>query len=160
MTPDEVRRATKAAREDPQLLLAQAQVLDQAVALAGKEELSESLVCPVLEQLRHYFLHGLLQHLNEEEQEFFPAVDHLPEGERKRDRLERDHALLRLAVENFKGSLALTRYVGAQTRQAILWRIVAEARQLLTQLKGHAAFEADLVKELHALATADAGVGN
>lgn len=160
MTAEEIRHATRAAKEDPLLLQGEERALNQAVALAGKEALDEARVLPVLEQLRRYFLHDLLQHLNEEEQEFFPAVALLSGGHKKRERLEREHAQLRLAVDSFKGSLALSRYVGEQTRQAILWRIIAEGRQILALLKGHASFEADLVKELFAQTTVDLGVGD
>jgi iron-sulfur cluster repair protein YtfE (RIC family) len=151
MRREEIRQATDAVKEDHELLIGQLHALEETLALTREDEQEESHVLAVLEQLRHYFLNNLLLHLQKEEQQFFPAVGQLPLGQGKLTRLRKEHGQLRQGIDDFKASLTLTGYVGPQSRQALLWRLITDGRTILARLQTHAAFECELVRELHGL---------
>lgn len=160
MTREAIRRSTQTAREDPQLLRDEGRALDQAVALAGKNKLDEAHLVPVLEQLRQYLLHGLLQHLNKEEQDFFPAVRHLGAGG------QRSGAAGARARHAASGRRELLGFPGAEPlcrRSDTPGSPVANQRRGPSgpgDLEGTRAFEADLVWELQARVSTDRGVGD
>jgi hypothetical protein len=93
-----------------------------------------------------------MQHIQQEEEVFFPAVEKLPKGYWKVVRLRKEHGELRDAIEGFRTALTLETYVGPQTREQLLWRLVSEARSILAMLREHATFEIELTRELKGLA--------
>lgn len=145
---EDTARATAPVKEDPHLIVEQMRALEQALGLLSGDERGELQIVAVLQRLRHYFLTDLLTHLVEEEGTFIPAVESLPQGEAKAAQLRREHAELRQRIADFKSALTLAGYVGPQSREALLWRLVIEARALLGRLKTHAAYEYELVREL------------
>lgn len=151
MRRDEVGRSVAPVKEDPHLIVEQLRALEQAISLLREDDRDDQRTVSVLDRLRHYFLTDLLAHLQEEERDFIPAVKSLPGGEGKAARLWREHGELRQRIADFKSALTLTAYVGAESRAALLWRLVTEARGILTRLKTHAAYEYDLVRELNGM---------
>ena len=81
-----------------------------------------------------------------------PAVEQLPNGYWKVVRLRKEHGELRDAIEAFRTAVTLETYVGPQTREQLLWRLVNEARSILAMLRAHATFEIELTREIKALA--------
>ena len=151
--PRTATAATAAVKEESALLLAQSQALDktlEAIQANGDDERVQA----VLGELRSYFLHDLLKHLKDEDEEFLPAVARLPQGGEKAARLEQDHRELRRRVEEFRAGLTLEEYVGRETRRALLWRLVTDGRAILASLRIHAAFEYELVREMNGLTEA------
>jgi iron-sulfur cluster repair protein YtfE (RIC family) len=135
--------------EDHGLVRNELRSLEEAVALVQKGESNEECRLEMLEALRGYFLHELLNHLNEEEAVFFPAVEALPAGAEKVAHLYREHETLRNAIEEFRAGLVLAEHAGPEARPALDWRLITDARSILTQLRSHAAFEYELVQELN-----------
>jgi hypothetical protein len=62
--------------------------------------------------------------------------------------LQREHAGLRQGIEDFRTAFTLVSYVGPETRQPLLWRLVRDGRTILGHLKAHARFEQELIQEL------------
>lgn len=145
MARDELDRSISSVKEDPHLIVAQMRALEQALNVLREDNPDEQPMLLVLERLRRYFL----AHLVEEERDFLPTVEALPEGEGKAARVRREHAELRQRVADFKSALTLAVYVGPQSRPSLLWRLVTEARMIIVRLKAHAAYEYDLVRELN-----------
>ena len=151
MTPDDVQKSTEPIKDDARLLADELHTLDEMVAMLREHDQQDGDYLRVLEHLRHFFLTDLMQHMRQEEQVFFPAVQQLPQGYWKVVRLRKEHEELRDAIEAFRTALTLETYVGGATREQMLWRLVNEARAILAMLRGHAAFEIDLTRELQAL---------
>jgi len=152
MTPDDIQRSIEPIKEDVQLLSEELQTLDEMVAMLKTVGENDADYLRVLDHLRHFFLTDLIRHMEQEEQVFFPAVEKLPKGYWKVVRLRKEHSELRDAIEAFRTAVTLETYVGPQTRDQLLWRLVNEARSILAMLREHAAFEIELTRELKALA--------
>jgi iron-sulfur cluster repair protein YtfE (RIC family) len=151
MTPEDVRKSTEPIKDDARLLAEELKTLNEMIAMLQTEDQSDADYLDVLDHLRHFFLTDLMQHMQDEEQVFFPAVQQLPKGYWKVVRLRKEHGELRDAVEGFRTALTLETYAGATTRQPMLWRLVNEARSILAMLREHAAFEIELTRELQEL---------
>ena len=152
MTFDDVLKSTEPIKDDAKLLVDELRTLEQMVDLLKESQKDDAEYQRVLEHLRHFFLTDLMQHMQQEEQVFFPAVEQLPQGYWKAVRLRKEHGELRDAIEGFRTAVALESYVGAQTREQMLWNLVNEARSILAMLRSHAGFEIELMRELHELA--------
>jgi len=146
-----VQKSIEPIQDDARLLAGELHTLDEMIAMLREQDQQDADYLRVLEHLRHFFLTDLMQHMQREEQVFFPAVQELPQGYWKVVRLRKEHEELRDAIEAFRSALTLETYVGGPTRQQILWRLVNEARGILAMLRAHAAFEIDLTRELQAL---------
>jgi hemerythrin-like domain-containing protein len=143
------RDPTAPIQDDARILHNEVQTLEEMLSLIRENEQDEADFLPVLDHVRHFFLTDLMQHMHEEELVFFPAVqEKLPQGYWKMIRLRQEHQQLREAIEQFRTALVLENYVGPQTKQQHLWRLVNEARGILGLLKGHAAFEIELARDL------------
>lgn len=143
------RDPTAPIQDDARILHNEVQTLEEMLSLIRDNEQDEADFLPVLDHVRHFFLTDLMQHMHEEEQEFFPAVqERLPQGYWKMIRLRQEHQQLREAIEQFRTALVLENFLGPQTKQQHLWRLVNEARGILGLLKGHAAFEIELARDL------------
>jgi hemerythrin-like domain-containing protein len=150
MTPDDVQKSIEPVKDDARLLAEELRTLDEMIAMLREHDQEEADYVRVLDHLRHFFLTDLMQHMQQEEQVFFPAVQHLPQGYWKVVRLRKEHEELRDAIEAFRSALTLEEYVGGQTREQMLWRLVNEGRAILGMLRAHAAFEIELTRELQA----------
>lgn len=140
------KEALASIMENHERLLARIQSWEESLAVDNGPRESQAIA--LLENLRHFFQTDLLAHLHGEEEEFFPVVEQLSHGVWKEAQLRKEHGELRQRIEDFKSSLTLALYVGAQTKQSLLWRLLAEARSLLVRLKTHVAFEHELVREM------------
>lgn len=148
MTPEEVQKSTEPIKDDARLLAGELHTLDEMLGMLKESGQTDAEYLQVLDHLRHFFLTDLMRHMEQEEQVFFPAVQQLPQGYWKVVRLRKEHGELRDAIEGFRTALALETYVGPQTREQMLWRLVHEARGILGMLRAHAAFEIELTREL------------
>ncbi|MER3417295.1 MAG: hypothetical protein C4297_13965 [Gemmataceae bacterium] len=138
----------EAVEEDHALLEQQVRTLDQLLEVASQQAVPEEAVTQALEDLRRYFVRELLDHLRREEATFVPAVEsYLPGGYWKAARIRRDHESLRASIDEFRTAFTLASYVGPETRQSLLWRLIREAQIILAQLEHHARFESSLVRE-------------
>jgi hemerythrin-like domain-containing protein len=151
MTPDEIQKATEPIKDDAKLLSEELGTLDEMIGMLKEHDQEDADYLKVLEHLRHFFLTDLMQHIEHEEQVFFPAVEKLPKGYWKVVRLRKEHGELRDAIEGFRTALTLETYVGPKTREQVLWRLVGEARSILSMLRDHATFEIELTRELKGL---------
>lgn len=146
------RDPTAPIQDDARILHSEVQTLEEMLSLIRENEQDEADFLPVLDRVRHFFLTDLMQHMHEEEQVFFPAVqERLPQGYWKMIRLRQEHQQLREAIEQFRTAVVLESFLGPQTKQQHLWRLVNEAREILGLLKGHAAFEIELARDLQAV---------
>ena len=152
MTPDEIRISVEPVKDDANLLADELHTLDEMVEMLKECDQNDAEYVRVLDHLRHFFFTDLVQHMRLEEEVFFPAVQHLSQGYWKVVRLRKEHGELRDAIEGFRTALTLENYVGAQTREQLLWRLVNEARAILAMLRVHAAFEIELTRELQSAA--------
>jgi iron-sulfur cluster repair protein YtfE (RIC family) len=150
MTPQDVEKSTEPVKDDAQLLAGELRTLDEMIAMLREHDQQEADYQRVLDHLRHFFLADLMQHMQQEEQVFFPAVQQLPQGYWKVVRLRKEHEELRDAIEAFRAALTLETYVAGQTRAQMLWRLINEGRAILAMLRAHAAFEIELTRELQA----------
>lgn len=150
MNIDETQKAVEPIKDDAKLLAEELHTLDQMVGMLREEQQSETEFLEVLDRLRHFFMTDLTQHMQQEEEVFFPAVEKLPHGYWKLVRLRKEHEELRNAIEGFRTALTLESYLGGQARAQGLWRLVNEARGILTLLRSHATFEIELTRELTA----------
>lgn len=148
MTPEDVQKSTEPIKDDAKLLAGELHTLDEMVNMLKEDDRNEADYVRVLDHLRHFFLTDLVRHMEQEEQVFFPAVQVLPQGYWKVVRLRKEHGELRDAVEGFRTALTLESYVGDQSKQQMLWRLVNEARAILSMLRAHATFEIELTREL------------
>src|SRR5205807_5978484 len=130
-TPDEIQKSTEPIKDDARLLADELHTLEEMVTILKDEDQADADYLKVLDHLRHFFLTDLVQHMQYEEQVFFPAVQQLPQGYWKVVRLRKEHDELRDAIEGFRTALTLETYVGPQTREQMLWRLVNEARAIL-----------------------------
>lgn len=144
----EIRKVVDAIHEDHTILLSQLRDLEEAFVLAGEKEEEESRVFSLLNHMRLHFWQHVLLHLQKEEREFIPAVERLPDGDRKAGRIREEHKELRRAIGDFKSALTLATYSGPETRKPLLWRLIAETRTILARLSAHAAYETELIREL------------
>jgi iron-sulfur cluster repair protein YtfE (RIC family) len=151
MLTDEVEKAIEPIKDDAKLLSEELGTLDEMIAMLKEHDQEEADYLKVLDHLRHFFLTDLMQHIQQEEEVFFPAVEKLPKGYWKVVRLRKEHGELREAIEGFRTALTLETYVGPQAREQLLWGLVNEARSILAMLREHAAFEIELTRELKAL---------
>jgi len=151
MTPDEVQKSIEPVKDDVKLLTEELETLDEMIAMLKVDGQNDADYLQVLDHLRHFFLTDLMQHMQQEEEVFFPAVQQLPKGYWKVVRLRKEHGELRDAIEAFRTAVTLETYVGPQTREQLLWRLVNEARSILAMLRAHATFEIELTRELKAL---------
>jgi iron-sulfur cluster repair protein YtfE (RIC family) len=136
-------------QDDARILRDEVQTLEEMLSLIRDDDQQDADFLPVLDHVRHFFLADLMQHMHEEEQVFFPAVQQqLPQGYWKMVRLRQEHQQLREAIEQFRSALALESYLGPQAKQQHLWRLVNEARGILALLKTHAAFEIELAHQI------------
>lgn len=143
------RDPTAPIQDDARILHNEVQTLEEMLSLIRENEQDDADFLPVLDHVRHFFLTDLMQHMQEEEQVFFPAVqERLPQGYWKMIRLRQEHQQLREAIEQFRTALVLENFLGPQTKQQHLWRLVNEARGILCLLKSHAAFEIELARDL------------
>ena len=150
MTPEEIQKSIEPVKDDARIMADELHTLDDMINMLRERETKESEYAPVLDKLRHFFLTDLMQHMRDEEENFFPAVQKLPSGYWKAVRLRKEHGELRDAIEGFRTALTLESYVGAPSKQQLLWRLLNEARAILAMLRSHAAFEIELTRELQA----------
>lgn len=148
MIPDDLQKATEPIKDDARLLAEELHTLDEMVAMLEGHDEADADYLKVLDHLRHFFLTDLMQHMQQEEQDFFPAVQQLPQGYWKHVRLRKEHGELRDAIEGFRTALTLESYLGPQTREQMMWRLMNEARAILAMLRAHATFEIELTREL------------
>jgi len=149
MTPEDLQKSIEPIKDDAKLLAEELHTLDEMVAMLKQHNpKEESEYLHVLDHLRHFFLTDLMQHMLQEEQVFFPAVQQLPQGYWKVVRLRKEHGELRDAIEGFRTALTLESYLCPGTREQALWRLVNEAGAILAMLRAHAAFEIELGREL------------
>ena len=152
MTPDDVQNSIEPIKDDAKLLSEELGTLDEMVGMLKEHDQEEADYVKVLAHLRHFFLTDLMLHMQQEEQVFFPAVEKLPKGYWKVVRLRKEHGELRDAIEGFRTALTLESYLGPQSREQMLWRLVGEARSILAMLREHATFEIELTREIKGLA--------
>jgi hemerythrin-like domain-containing protein len=151
MTPEELQAAVEPIKDDAKLLSEELGTLDEMIGMLKEHDQQDADYLKVLDHLRHFFFTDLMQHIQQEEQDFFPAVEKLPKGYWKVVRLRKEHGELREAIEGFRTALTLESYVGPNTREQILWRLVGEARSILSMLREHATYEIELTRELKGL---------
>lgn len=146
MTKTDAQRTLAVAAEDDALLTSQVTALDNALNCIQENGRFAVCVQPMLDELRRYFVHDLLQHFRREEEGLFLAVNEfLPD---RFWRLQKEHDGLRQSLRAFRTAFTLASYVAEEIRQPQLWRLIQEARMLMVQLKAHAAFESTVVREL------------
>ena len=80
MTPDDVQKSIEPIKDDAKLLAEELHTLDEMVAMLEGHDEADADYLKVLDHLRHFFLTDLMQHMQHEEQVFFPAVQQLPQG--------------------------------------------------------------------------------
>lgn len=119
----------------------------QSVLIEDWDAQPTARILTMLCHLRDYFDHNLLPHFREEEWNYFPRIEELPNGDAKVARLHREHHELREAIEELRSGLILAYCLGDDSCRALLRRLVNDARSLCARLTGHMLLENDLVRE-------------
>jgi hypothetical protein len=129
-------------------LCSQVRALEKKIVALGTDA-DEARLVAVLAQLCDFFTGDLQHHPKRRMEEFTALVADLAGGTWKAARLHTQQMDLRDAVEEFHSEMDLASSVGSGTRRALLWRLIDGAKAILKQLKSHAEFEAELVRELN-----------